>query len=139
MKRSALLLLLLCIGCARKPNKINITISLTDSNHSLKIVGFDRLVIADIGRDSVSEAWQSFLPVYRMPADTDLKDYQKAQPGNYKIKDSIVVFTPDTPFRKEQAYFLRYYQYDKDADLWHQIKEKKRIGSLSYIDLIIKY
>src|SRR5581483_92431 len=87
-------------GCGRDVKTAAIRVGLTGNNHSLQISGFDRAVIADIGRDTSYEAWQSLLPVYKMPADTDMKDFQNAQPGKYEIKDSLVVFTPDTPFRK---------------------------------------
>lgn len=134
-----LLAAMLCFGCTHKSGKINIVTSLVDSNRSLKISGFDRAIIGDIGRDTTIGIWQSLLSVYKMPADTDLKDYQDAQPGSYKVRDSVVVFTPDTPFKKSQAYFLRYYQYDKVTDAWDYIKYKKRPGALSYTDLIFKY
>jgi len=139
MRKYILLILLLCLGCMHYPPKVNIKISLTDSNRSLKISGFDKAIIADIGRDTANDVWQSLLPVYKMPADTDLKDYQNAQPGNYKVADSVVVFTPDTAFKKGQTYFLRYYQHTEGVDAWQYIKDKKRPGSLSYKDLVFKY
>jgi hypothetical protein len=139
MKKPALILLLLCLGCTHRPPPIAIKISLTDSNRSLKIVGFDRAVIADISRDSANDAWQSLLPVYRMPEDTDMKDYQNVQPGNYKAADSVVIFTPDTSFKKGQSYFLRYYPHTEGADAWQYIRDKKRPGSLSYKDLVFSY
>ncbi|HTE00492.1 MAG TPA: hypothetical protein VK668_14460 [Mucilaginibacter sp.] len=139
MRRSTVILLLFCLGCSHKSNKINIDVSLTDSNRSITIKGFDKAIIADIGRDTSNAVWQSLLPVYRMPADTDMKDYQNEQPGNYLVKDSVVVFTPDTAFKKDQAYFVRYYQYDTNPDALHLIRDKKRPGNLSYTDLTFKY
>lgn len=139
MKRSVLILLLFCVACANKANKISIAINLTDANKSLTIKGFDQSVIADIGRDTANSAWQSLLPVYKMPADTDMKDFQNAQPGNYQVKDSTVVFTPDTPFKKGQVYFVRYYQHNENEDALHYIRDKKRTGALRYKDLIFSY
>jgi hypothetical protein len=139
MKYLWLLLLMLCLGCSNRPKKTNIIVRLADSNRSVHISGFDRLVINDIARDSASEVWETLLPVYKMPADTDMKDYQNPQPGKYFVKDSLVVFTPDTSFKKGQVYFLRYYQYDNDKDAWQQIRDKKKLGSLSYRDLLFKY
>jgi hypothetical protein len=139
MKKQALLILLLCLGCTHYPPKVDIKVSLADSNRSISIGGFDKAVIADISRDTANDVWQSLLPVYKMPADTDLKDYQDAQPGNYKLADSVVVFTPDTAFKKGQTYFLRYYQHTEGVDAWQYIKDKKRPGSLSYQDLVFRY
>jgi len=93
------------LGCTHKSGKINITTSLIDSNRSLKISGFDRAIIGDIGRDTTIGIWQSLLPVYKMPADTDLKDYQDAQPGNYKVKDSVVVLNQTLRLKKGSFIF----------------------------------
>ena len=135
-----LFLLLLCLGCTHHSPKVDIKINLTSSNRSLTIHGFDKAVIADIGRDTANnDAWQSLLPVYKMPADTDMKDYQKAQPGNYVVADSVVIFTPDTSFKKGQSYFLRYYPHAEGASAWPHIRDKKRPGDLSYKDLVFGY
>lgn len=140
MKKAAIFFLLICLGCKSKaPETAPIHIMLADSDHSLTIKGFDPSIIADIGRDTANSAWPSLLPVYKMPADTDLKDFQNAQPGTYLVKDSIVVFTPDTPFKKGQVYFVRYYQHSQNSDALHYIRDKKRTGALRYKDLIFSY
>jgi hypothetical protein len=139
MKKVGLLILLFSLGCAQHPPKTNVTVSLEDSDHSVRISGFNKAVIDDIGRDTANEVWQSLLPVYKIPADTDMKDFQSAQPGKYQIRDSTVIFTPDTAFKKGQVYFVRWYQYDKIEDAWQYIRKKKRTGSLSYKDLLFTY
>ena len=133
------LILLFCWGCARKQEKLNLAINYTDSNRSVKISGFDKAVIADIARDTTNDVWQNFLPIYKMPADTDMKDYQQEQPGKYKFADTVVVFTPDTPFKKGQVYFLRYYPHTESEDAWQYIKGKRRPGTLSHKDLVFSY
>jgi hypothetical protein len=139
MRRAGLLILVLCLGCAHHPPKINIAINLTDSNKSLKISGFDKAVVTDIAQNGNDGAWQALLPVYKMPVDTDMKDFQNAQPGKYQLQDSTIVFTPDTAFKKRQVYFVRWYQYDKIEDAWQYIRQKKRTGSMSYKDLLFRY
>lgn len=140
MKIVALFLaIIICAGCFNHRKPIDVKISLIDNNRSLKIAGFDKLIIADIGRDTNKEAWESLLPVYKMPADTNMKDYQNVQPGKYEVRDSIVVFTPDTAFKKGQRYFLRYIRHDKGTSAWKLIREKKRPGSVSYKDLVFSY
>jgi hypothetical protein len=139
LKKEVLVLVcLFCLGCVHKPDTILVSIALTDSNHSLKIAGFDKAIIDDIGRDT-SDVWQTLLPVYRMPQDTDMKDFQNAQPGRYTIKDSSVVFVPDTPFRKGQTYFLRYYNYSGSKDAWQYVQKKKGTGAAGHKDLLFKY
>jgi hypothetical protein len=133
------LAVILCIGCSSHSKPFDVKISLTDSNHALKITGFDKLIIAEIGRDTNNEAWESLLPVYKMPADTDMKDYQNVQPGKYVVRDSVVIFTPDTAFNKGQIYFLRYFRHDEGTSALQLVREKKRPGSISYKDLVFSY
>ena len=133
------LAVIFCVGCSKHPKPVDVKISLTDSNHSLKITGFDKLIVAEIGRDTNNEAWESLLPVYKMPVDTDMKDYQNVQPGKYTVQDSVVIFTPDTAFKKGQVYFLRFFRHDEDISAWKLIRQKKRPGSISYKDLVFSY
>jgi hypothetical protein len=140
MKNAGFFLVMLFYwGCTHESPKSAIKISLADSNHFLKINGLDRSIITEISRDTSNYAWQSLFSVYKMPADTDLKDYQNVQPGDYKVEDSVVVFTPDTSFKKGQVYFLRYYQHDEQVSGWQYLSGKKRPGGLSYQDLVFKY
>jgi hypothetical protein len=130
--------LILCLGCTH-PSKTNIAIALADTNKSLKISGFDKAVVTDIAQNDDDNVWQALLPVYKMPVDTDMKDFQNPQPGKYQLQDSVVVFTPDTAFKKGQLYFVRWYQYDKIGDALQYIRQKKRTGSMSYKDLLFSY
>jgi hypothetical protein len=138
VKKTIWLLLLFCLGCKSKPKPPVVHISLIDSNRSIKLTGLDYPIISEINRDSSQASWQSLLPVFRMPTDTDMKDYQPVQPGSYELKDSAVVFTPDTPFIKGQTYFVRYYQFGAGTEMWDYIKGKNKLGSVHYIDLPFK-
>ncbi|HEY8780094.1 MAG TPA: hypothetical protein VIM16_00620 [Mucilaginibacter sp.] len=138
MKKALLWLLLFCFGCAHRPKAPAVYINMADSNRSVKFKGLDYAIISEINRDSVRAIWKSLLPVYRMPADTDMKDYQPIQPGKYQVTDSAIVFTPDTPFIKGRVYFMRYYQFGGGDSMWDYIRGKKRLGGLRYIDLIFK-
>lgn len=134
----SILLTLMIFGCSSKPDSRVITISLINNKKSLQIKGFDVAVINDIARDSSAEAWQALMPVYRMPADTDLKNLQPVQPGRYAVSNNVVVFTPDTTFATQQSYFLRYYDFDKGTTLTDLIKSHSKPGALHYSDLIFK-
>ena len=138
IKKSAILLLMMLFGCTQKQPPNNVRITLTDSNRSLKITGIAVDILQEIDRDSTKTIWQSLIPVYRMPADTDLKDFQKPQPGKYMVKTDAVVFTPDTPFTKQSIYFVRYYQYNIGNSALDRIETNKRLGKTSYTDLIFK-
>jgi hypothetical protein len=135
MKRSLSFFLLLCFSCTHKPQVPAVHISLINNNSAVKFTGLDYAIISEINRDSIQETWQGLLPVFLMPADTDMKGYQPVQPGKYQLKDSAVVFTPDTPFVKNRTYFMRYYQFGESKGAWDYIKGKKKLGGVHYIDL----
>ena len=136
--KKTLCLLLLCLGCTTKTKTPAIQISLINNNRSIKFKGLNYAILSEINRDSTPGVWQNLIPVYRMPADTDMKNYQQAQPGLYQLKDSAVVFTPDTPFAKGQTYFIRYFQFDEGDNKWDYIRGKKKLGEIPHIDLIFK-
>lgn len=136
MKRLGWFPLLFCLACTPKPKTLPVHIGLVNNNRSVSFKGLDYGVMREISRDS--GAWQNLLPVYRMPADTDLKNYQPAQPGSYLLKDSAIVFTPDTLFAKGQIYFIRFYQFGEGNTAMDFIKGRKKLGNPHYIDLIFK-
>ncbi len=78
------------------------------------------------------------MAVYKMPADTALKDYQPIQPGRYVVKNGALFFTPDTPFVWQQIYFVRYYNYSGNKTIWDYLRGKTTKGQLHYTDLIFK-
>jgi hypothetical protein len=134
MKKILPLLILFTLACSKpKPPAIRVAML----TNSIKVTGLDYAIASEINRDSVPEAWESLMPVYRMPADTELKDYQPTQPGVYKLQDSVIVFTPDTPFVKGQTYFLRYYQF-AGTDIWDYVRGKRKLRSIPYTDFVLK-
>lgn len=115
-----------------------IKIALADSGKRLQVTGIAEDILQEINRDTVATVWQTLIPVYRMPADTDMKDFQHPQPGKYAVNGSTILFTPDTPFIKQTVYFVRYYQYGEGNTGWDFIKQQKKLGKMPYIDLIFK-
>lgn len=137
MKKCRWLLLFLLFSCREKQKEPVIGISLTNYNKSIKFTGLDKEIVTEISRDSIPEVWESLAPVFKMPADTDLKSYQPVQHGAYVPVNGSVIFTPDTPFVKGQVYFMRYYTF-KGSDIWDYVKGKKRLANVSYQDLVVK-
>ncbi|TWR28714.1 hypothetical protein FPZ42_05785 [Mucilaginibacter achroorhodeus] len=139
MKIFCLFLLILLTACSRpQPSTSRISLLLSPNHRSVQFNGLDKLVIGELSRDTNTKVWQSLVPVYAMPADTDLKSYQPIQPGRYEVKDSIITFTPDTPFVKGKTYFVRNYQLDAANHLSDYIRGGAKVGSRKYIDLIFK-
>lgn len=124
-------------SCSNEPKPTVIHISKINER-VIKISGLDNAVLQDIARDSAGGNWQALVPVYKMPADTDLKNYQPVQPGTYHVKDNSVIFTPDTPFVAHQTYFVRYYKYDTANKASDFIMGRNRPGGLHYSDLVFK-
>jgi hypothetical protein len=137
MKKCIWLVILLFFSCQNQPPVTNIHLSLTSHYRQLTITGVDPIILNDIDRDSIKN-WESLFAVYRLPADTDLKDYQPIQPGRFQVKDGTLLFTPDTPFTRHQRYFLRYYNYAGNKTLWDYLQDKTTKGQLHYTDLIFK-
>ena len=113
-------------------------ILLVNGGQAVQFRGLEYAVMQEIARDSSNEVWQSLVPVYRMPADTDMKSYQPIQQGNYVVRDSAVVFTPDTPFVKGQTYFVRNYRPGEGAALIDYVKGRAQAGKMHFTDLIFK-
>jgi hypothetical protein len=134
-----LLLIVACFACTpKKPDTAMVSISLVNNKQSVLFKGLDYAVTREIGRDSSNQVWQSLIPVYKMPADTDMKSYQPVQPGKYILKDSAVVFTPDTPLAQGQVYFVRNYKLGESVSAVDFIKGRTQPGRTHFTDLIFK-
>jgi hypothetical protein len=138
MNKLFFLLLCFCAACSPGSQPNNISISITNNKQSLQFRGLDQDIIGEVSRDTIGKGWQELVPVYRMPADTDMKSYQPEQPGKYQIVDSTVVFTPDTPFAAGQTYFVRWYRFDKGKKASDYLRGLQRPGQIQFTDLIFK-
>ena len=140
MKKLTLLLMIwCCAGCGRHNNIAPVQITPISNGQAIKITGPDKLIVAEIARDTAFNfEFEALVPVYRMPADTEMKDFQKSQPGKYSVNNGELLFTPDTPFRKGQTYFVRYYQYSTHNTIWDFLSNRKSIRGIKHIDLIFK-
>jgi hypothetical protein len=129
-------LLLISFGCTHHANIPAVHIHLVNNELSIDLTALDSSIIGEINRDSVS--WENLFPIYRMPADTDMKDFQRVQPGAYRLSGNVLIFTPDTAFIGGQTYFLRCYRFGEGKSTWDLFKHKQKLGSQVYIDLAFK-
>src|SRR5277367_2324317 len=106
MKKSVCILLIFLFSCSGQTKSPVVHVALVNNNRSVHFSGLDPSIMGEIGRDTTLNVWENLIPVYRMPADTDMKDFQPVQHGVYLLKDSVVTFTPDTPFVKGQTYYI---------------------------------
>jgi len=136
MKKSVWLLFFICLGCVKKPNPQQLKVNVLNAN-TISFSNIDYNTLANLRQDSLNMAgWQAILPVYRMPADTDMKDYLKPQPGKYAFNKDVLVFFADTPFQKHKQYFARYYRLHDDSSVWDLIKGKWKRGTPQYVECI---
>lgn len=136
MKKIWLILLVMLAACT-SANDASIKVSV-NTNNQISISGLPANVLAQLAQDTSKAIWLSLLPVYRLPADEDLKDFQPEQPGKYKIINNEIRFTPDTAFAKGQPYFVRYYRYAEGGKLWDFIRRKNKPGDHPHTDVPFK-
>lgn len=124
--------------------------SLTESDHSriglskdsqmVVISGLDYSVLHELKKDSLSrDAFTQLFAVYRMPADTDMKDYQNEQPGTYQITDSLITFKPDTEFKKHQTYFARFYGHSTENTPTKLAQGKGNLKAPKFTEVVFKF
>lgn len=136
MKNGFILSMVFLSACSGPSTRLKVRF--VEKNNSFIISGIDSNFLAGIRNDTAAALWQSLIPIYCMPADTDLKDYQRPQPGRYKLLGNDVIFTPDTPFRRNQTYFVRYYRFGKSKSLWDVLKGKDDIKSTRYTEQVFR-
>ena len=106
----------------------------------MQVSGVSVLTLLRIQHDTLNmKTWQAFFPVCKMPADTDMRNYQEPMPGKYAIANKLIVFTPDTPFTAGQTYFARYYVYDDQVSAADLALHNAEPGQAPYTELIFKY
>lgn len=133
---------LACAAChspvANDANRISIHLS--KDSQTVCISGLDYSILQDMKKDTLSlESWQGVFPVYRMPADTDMKDMQSEQPGKYKVTDSTITFKPDTAFIKHQQYFARFYGGTTNFTPTNLIRSKTNLKGQNYTEVMFKF
>ena len=139
MKKLLILSLVLLTACGQKPQK-SIHISVDKATSSLKVAGVQIDALQGISHDTLNlAAWQSFFPVCKMPADTEMRNYQEPMKGKYMVKNNLIVFTPDTPLRAGQTYFARYYIYNDKAGAADIALHNTTPADAPYTELIFRY
>jgi hypothetical protein len=101
----------------------------------LNISGIDNATLSKLGNDAPA-ILQQLVQVYRMPTDTDMKDYQPQQPGAYILKGDKLYFVADTPFVEGARYFLRYYEYESGG-ICDLIKFGHKPGDSRYTEIML--
>jgi hypothetical protein len=136
MKKTVWLLCFILAGCAKKPAQQQLSVRVVGTNEA-KFAGIDYNILSNLSQDSLGLAqWQAILPVYKMPADTDMMDFMPPQPGKYKLVKDALVFVADTPFQKNTKYFARYYQLHDNSNAWDLMKGKWKNGAPKYTECV---
>jgi len=137
MKKLLPFLMVFLAACQSKPAS---TIVLYINQKSVQVKGIQATELYGLKTDSLNrQAWQSLFPVYKMPADTDLRNYQRPVWGKYSLVNDVISFTPDTPFVKDSIYFARYYRFADGLNGGNMVIDKRKPGETPYTELIFKY
>jgi hypothetical protein len=133
--------ILICASChSPSTNESKVSIYLSKDSQTVCIRGLEYSVLHEMKQDSLTaENWKGIFPVYRMPADTDMKDMQPEQPGTYQITDSLITFKPDTTFKKQQQYFARFYGDGSNFSTGNLIRHKTNLKGLNYTEVVFKF
>ena len=89
----------------------SVKFSLSADSSGVELHKLSADVLDFLQSDTLTEKqWQAFFGVYPEPGDPELRDFQKALPGNYRLMDSVIIFSPAERFRKDSVYFARFYK-----------------------------
>ena len=117
-----------------------IEISLSPDSSSVLIQNIDPSIIKILTVDSLSQTqWQNSISVYRKTADEDLQDLEKPLPGEYRITEGHLAFTPAEPFKKGERFLVVLYLQNPDGNLLNQLKSSNSPISRNPIQKIIKF
>jgi hypothetical protein len=136
------LLMFSCIACSGpSPNQNkSIRINLSADSQIIYVYGLDYATLQELKKESLTtENWQGIFPVYKMPADTDLKDLQKEQSGVYQLTDTTITFKPDTAFKKHQQYFARFYGSSTFLTSSQLIRSKAKLNGPGFLEVVFKF
>ena len=137
--KKLLFILLTLAACKYKPAS-TIKITVDHTHQAIKVTGVAATALYGIQHDSPNtEAMQNLFPVYKMPADTEMRNYQPTIKGRYGINGNNITFTPDTAFKTGQTYFARWYRYDQPLTATDMAMRTRKPGETPFIELIFKY
>ncbi|MXV13959.1 hypothetical protein [Hufsiella ginkgonis] len=114
MKRSRIFCLLLglaCLaGCTRdRKRDRKVIISLSPDSTSVIVNGMNPGLLEILRTDTLSaDDWQSVLLVCKESVDETLQGMEPAYSGEYAVRDSSVIYTPDSGFVKKYTYRAEY-------------------------------
>lgn len=102
--------------------------------------GINIMALDGIKADTLSlSSWQNLFPVFAMPTDTSLRNYQQPLPGKYTVTAKNIIFKPDISLTPGRIYFARYYRYDEELTGFDMIMKHRNPGKIAYTELIFKY
>jgi hypothetical protein len=129
-----------CVACNSTVKQDNtVSIHLSNDSQTVYISGLEYSILQEFKKDSLTtETWHGIFPVYIMPADTELKDFQKEISGTYQVTDTTLVFKPDTAFKKHQQYLVHFYGNGENYSTVNLLRSKSKLKGQNFKEVIIK-
>jgi hypothetical protein len=138
MGKHLVFIAILLTACRHEAAKV--ALSVNKAQGSVKINGVAPEILNTIKADSFNiTTWQNLFPVTVMPADTEMKNYQRPMTGKYTVSGRDISFKPDTPFIAGKTYYARYYIYNDEVNRMQLLQQKSLPGAPAYTELIFKY
>lgn len=87
-----------------------IKIKLNSDSSAVELTDIPAHVLEEFTSDSLDfSQWSNFFAVYEEVKDPEMRDFQSAITGTYRIDKNVITFRPDSAFGKGKSYFSRCY------------------------------
>ncbi|WP_146166565.1 hypothetical protein ABZR88_03085 [Mucilaginibacter yixingensis] len=127
--------MLTCLITACKQKSTPVRLTLSKDRKSITVSGLSEIELNGIARDSMPmEAWQSLLAVTK--SDTaDTASFEPVLIGRYSIANHLIIFTPDSGFKKDVHYNARFYLLNEDDGPLDMVFKHRKLGQPAYIEM----
>ena len=116
-----------------------IKIKLNSDSSAIELINVPAHIIEEFISDSLDYSqWSNFFAVYEESKDPEMRDFQSAISGTYRIEKERIMFRPDSVFGKGRSYFSRCYTKSLLRSPEDILSSGKLSAADSYIELRFK-
>lgn len=129
-----------CQNTTESKNALDLDIRLSPDSSSIWIKNLPAELLSEMQNNSGDTIlWKQLMAVYAEPADADLRDFQQALPGTYRLNNQQAEFTPRQPFKKGQAYFVLVYPRNLQLNLLSLLQKNSRQNQEKPLEYKFRY
>lgn len=113
-----------------------IKMKLNSDSSAIELINVPAHIKEEFISDSLDYSqWSNFFAVYEESKDPEMRDFQSALPGTYRVEKDKIIFRPDSVFGKGKFYFSRCYT----KSLLRSPEDILSSGKLSAADSYIEF